>query len=119
VHNNTDNAQRRTLRVRSVQGPSRRSRRPGVRFGERLLVVRARSLPPWREDYPRRIGLTIASVAADRDLHAAIADGARLAEEAPQREHEKGAAVAAVLKERNAQIRLENKAKFRPEEKQR
>ena len=69
----------------------------------------------WREDYPRRIGLTITSVTADRALQTAIADGVRLTgEEAPQREREKRAAAAAALKERDAQIRRDNKAKFKP-----
>jgi hypothetical protein len=69
----------------------------------------------WREDYPRRVGLTITSVTADRALQTAIADGTRLrAEEAPQRERAQRAAETAALKDREAQIRLDNKAKFKP-----
>lgn len=69
----------------------------------------------WREDYPRRMGLTITSVAADRALQTATAEGVRLAaDEAPQREREKRAADTAALRERDAQIRLANKAKFKP-----
>ena len=69
----------------------------------------------WREEYPARVGLTISETAADRALQQAIADGARLAAaEAPQREREKQAAAKAAVKERDAQIRLENKAKFKP-----
>jgi hypothetical protein len=69
----------------------------------------------WREDYPGRVGLVISATAADQDLEQAIAAGARLAAaEAPQREREKQAAVTAALKDRDAQIRLENKAKFKP-----
>ena len=69
----------------------------------------------WREEYPGRVGLLISAMAADRDLQQAITDGARLAAaEAPQREREKQAAATAALKDRDAQIRLENKSKFKP-----
>jgi hypothetical protein len=69
----------------------------------------------WREEYPARVGLLISATAADRDLQQAIADAARLAAaEAPQREREKQAAATAAVKDRDAQIRLENKAKFKP-----
>jgi hypothetical protein len=69
----------------------------------------------WREDYPRRIGLTIASLTAEPGLQQAIVDGDRLtATEAPQRERAKTAAAAAALKDRDSQIRLANKARFKP-----
>jgi hypothetical protein len=69
----------------------------------------------WREEYPGRVGLLITATGADRDLQQAIADGARLAAaEAPQRERDKQAAAKAALKDRDAQIRLDNKANFKP-----
>jgi hypothetical protein len=69
----------------------------------------------WREEYPRRVGLTITSIAADRALQQELVRGARLeAEGAPQREVDKRAAAATAIKDRDAAIRRENKAKFKP-----
>jgi hypothetical protein len=69
----------------------------------------------WREEYPTRVGLTITSPATDRALQEAIGQGARLeAESAPQRERDRQAAAASALKARDAHIRLENKANFKP-----
>jgi hypothetical protein len=91
---------------------------PGAQSPRRALSVWAEAdttLTLWREDYPRRIGLTITSVAAERELQKAIAAGARLAtEEGPERERQKAAAASVAIKDRDAQIRLENKAKFKP-----
>ena len=69
----------------------------------------------WREEYPRLVGLTITATAADAELENAFVEGARLAAlGAPAREREKQAAAAAAIKEREHQVRLENKAKFKP-----
>jgi hypothetical protein len=69
----------------------------------------------WRETYPTRVGLTIVSIAADAALQDAMARGDRLfADEAPQRDLDQRAAAAAAILQRDAQIRLENKAKFKP-----
>jgi hypothetical protein len=69
----------------------------------------------WREEYPRRVGLTITATAADRALQQALRDGAALATSTePQRERDRVAVAAAELKAREAQIRLANKAKFKP-----
>ena len=69
----------------------------------------------WREEYPRRVGLTITSVVADRALQEAIRAGAGIeAEAAPQRALDKQAASATAIKDRDAQIRRENKARFKP-----
>lgn len=69
----------------------------------------------WREEYPGRIGLTITSTAADVALQETIVEGKRLeTEDAPKRELARQAAAAAAIKSRDAQIRLDNKAKFRP-----
>ena len=69
----------------------------------------------WREEYPRLVGLTITATPADADLQNTLAEGARLAAlGAPARAREKQAAAAAVIMERENQIRLENKLKFKP-----
>lgn len=69
----------------------------------------------WREEYPRRVGLTIVSTVADRGLQEAIAVGAALtAKNAPQRARDAQAAVASAAKDRDAKTRLENKARFKP-----
>ena len=69
----------------------------------------------WTEDYPRRVGLTTTSTASDLALQEVIANGLALAaKNAPQRELERLAAAAATVKDRDAQVRLENKAKFKP-----
>jgi hypothetical protein len=69
----------------------------------------------WRELHPARVGLLITSV-ADADLLAdAVLEGTRLeAEAAPAREVTRRAAAAAAVAERDAQIRSDNKAKFKP-----
>jgi hypothetical protein len=69
----------------------------------------------WQDEYPRRVGLTIASVSGDHDLRLSLIEAARLAAEtAPARERATQAAAATAIKEREAEIRRENKAKFRP-----
>jgi hypothetical protein len=69
----------------------------------------------WREEYPRLVGLTITAITDDAKLQTTISEGARLlAMGAPEREREKQAIAAAAIKARDAQIRLENKAKFKP-----
>ena len=69
----------------------------------------------WREEYPQRVGLTIASTAADGALQEAIVNGKALtATNAPQRARDKQAADAAAAKERAAQTRSQNKARFKP-----
>lgn len=69
----------------------------------------------WREEYPRRVGLTITSVTADRALQDAIGLGARLmASGSPQRAIDKQAATAQAIKDRDAEIRRQNKARFKP-----
>ncbi len=69
----------------------------------------------WREHYPSRVGLTITSIAGVRGLQDAIADGERLtAAEAPARDLARRTAEAAAIAARDARIRLENKARFKP-----
>ena len=91
---------------------------PGAESPRKIISVWAdaeATVRLWREDYPRRIGLTITSVTADGDLEAAMADGVRLTrDEAPQREREQRAAAASAVQDRAAQVRRDNKAKFKP-----
>jgi hypothetical protein len=69
----------------------------------------------WREHYPTRVGLTIASMGADREAQVAIADGLRMdASEAPARDVARRAAEVAALRARDEKIRLDNKAIFKP-----
>jgi len=69
----------------------------------------------WRESYPARVGLTIASMGADREAQVAIADGLRIdASEAPARDLARHAAEVAALRARDEKIRLDNKAMFKP-----
>ena len=69
----------------------------------------------WREQYPTRVGLTIASMGADREAQVAIADGLRIdASEAPARDLARHAAEVAALRARDEKIRLDNKAMFKP-----
>ena len=72
----------------------------------------------WREEYPRLVGLTITGVSGsvgEAALQSAIVAGARLAvEAAPGQERDRRAAAAAAIMERDARIRSENKAKFKP-----
>ena len=69
----------------------------------------------WREHYPTRVGLTIASIGADREAQVAIADGLRIdASEAPAR-----ILPVTLPKWRPSgpemkQFRLDNKAMFKP-----
>jgi hypothetical protein len=69
----------------------------------------------WRDEYPRRVGLTVATIAAEPALQAAVVEGARRSAEGdPQREREARAAAAKTLMERVERIRLANKAGFKP-----
>jgi hypothetical protein len=69
----------------------------------------------WGDEYPRRSGLTITSPAGAAALDEAAIIGARLvADDAPRRERLRLAVAAAAVIDREAQIRLENKAKFKP-----
>jgi hypothetical protein len=69
----------------------------------------------WREHYPTRVGLTIASMGADREAQVAIADGLRMdASEAPARDVARRAAEVAAVRARDEKIRLDNKAVFKP-----
>jgi hypothetical protein len=69
----------------------------------------------WRDEYPRRVGLTVAAMAAEPALEAAIVEGARrTAEGGPQRDRDARAAAAGAIKERDDRIRLANKAGFKP-----
>ena len=68
----------------------------------------------WAEQYPRRSGLTITSTAAARmDEAAAIGVGLDAAQ-APQRKRALEAAAAAAMVDREALIRAQNKARFKP-----
>jgi hypothetical protein len=69
----------------------------------------------WRETYPSRIALTIASIDAASALREATADGVRLdASEAPARERARRAAEVAARQWRDDKVRRDNKAAFRP-----
>jgi hypothetical protein len=69
----------------------------------------------WSEDYPRLAGLMISARASAPALQAAMAEGARrLSDGAPQRARDKQAAAAAAILERDARIRVQNKATFKP-----
>ena len=68
----------------------------------------------WTEQYPRRSGLTITSTAAAR-MDAAAAIGAGLdAAQAPQRKRALEAAAAAAIVDREALVRAQNRARFKP-----
>ena len=76
--------------------------------GKTLLIL-------WREHFPNRFGLSITSIAFAAALRQAVTDGVRVeAEAAPARELARRAAEAAVIRERDEKIRLDNKAKFKP-----
>jgi hypothetical protein len=91
---------------RSVQ-PSRRNIATWMDDQNRVLL--------WREDYPRLVGLTITLMADDIKLQSTMSGGARLAAiGAPDRARAVQEEAAAALKARDARIRLENKAKFKP-----
>jgi hypothetical protein len=69
----------------------------------------------WRDEYPRRVGLTVAALAAEPALQAATAEGARrTAEGDPQRQRDARVAAALAVKERDERIRLANKTGFKP-----
>ena len=75
---------------------------------ETLLVL-------WREQYPNRVGLTVTSLAGDRALQVAIAEGVRVdAAEAPARDLARRTDEAAAIQARAEKIRQDNKAKFKP-----
>jgi hypothetical protein len=69
----------------------------------------------WRGHYPTRVGLTIASMGADREVQVAIAEGLRMdASGAPARDLARRAAEVAALRARDEKTRLDNKAVFKP-----
>jgi hypothetical protein len=68
-----------------------------------------------RETYPRRIRLTVSSVAADRLLQNGLTSGARLdAIEAPTRDMVRRASEEQTRRTRDAQSRVDNKSAFKP-----
>jgi hypothetical protein len=73
------------------------------------------SVTLWQDQYPSRVGLTITSFSGARELRMSLIEAARLdAQVAPARERATQAAAAAAIKQREAEVRRENKAKFRP-----
>lgn len=73
------------------------------------------SIQLWSEDRPRRAGLTVTSLIGAAVLDEAAAVAARRdAEESPKREQARLVAAAAAIVARDAKIRLDNKAKFKP-----
>ena len=69
----------------------------------------------WTEQYPRRSGLTITAQAAAVRMDEAAAIGVGLdAAQAPQRRRVLEAAAAAAIVDREALIRAQNKARFKP-----
>ena len=76
--------------------------------GETLVVL-------LREAYPRRIKLTVSSVAADRLLQDGLASGVRLeATEAPTRDMVRRLSEEQTQRRRDEQSRLDNKSAFKP-----
>ena len=76
--------------------------------GETLVVL-------LRETFPRRIRVTVSSVAADRLLQDALASGARLdATEAPTREMVRRLSEELTRRQRDEQSRIDNKSAFTP-----
>ena len=76
--------------------------------GETLVVL-------LREAFPRRITVTVSSVAADRLLQDALASGARLdATEAPTRDMVRRLSDEQTRRQRDEQSRLDNKSAFKP-----
>jgi hypothetical protein len=76
--------------------------------GETLVVL-------LREAFPRRITVTVSSVAADRLLQDALASGARLdATEAPTRDMVRRLSEELTQRRRDEQSRLDNKSAFKP-----
>jgi len=69
----------------------------------------------WREPSTNRIKLTVTSIATDRAMQEAIADGLRLeASEAPARDLARRATEDAALRARDEKARSDNKATFKP-----
>ena len=69
----------------------------------------------WREDYPRRIHVSISSVAEDRTMQEAVASGKRLdAIEGPARDIVRRATEDFAARQRTAKIRSDNNATFKP-----
>jgi hypothetical protein len=69
----------------------------------------------WREDYPRQVGLTVTAMVDDVELQSTMTEGARLAAlGATERERAIQVEAAEAIKARDAGIRSENKAKFKP-----
>ena len=76
--------------------------------GETLVVL-------LREGYPRRIKLTVSSIAADRLLQDGLASGVRFdAIEAPARDMVRRASEEQTKRTRDAQSRVDNKSAFKP-----
>ena len=76
--------------------------------GETLVVL-------LREGYPRRIKVTVSSVAADRLLQDAFASGVRLdTTEAPTRDMVRRLSDELTQRRRDEQSRLDNKSAFKP-----
>ena len=76
--------------------------------GETLVVL-------LREAFPRRLTVTVSSVAADRLLRDALASGARLdATEAPTRDMVRRLSEALAREQRDEQSRVDNKTAFKP-----
>ena len=76
--------------------------------GETLVVL-------LREGYPRRIKLTVSSIAADRLLQDGLASGVRFdAIEAPTRDMVRRASEEQTRRTRDAQSRVDNKSAFKP-----
>jgi hypothetical protein len=68
-----------------------------------------------REGYPRRIKLTVSSIAADRLLRDGLASGVRFdAIEAPARDMVRRASEEQTKRTRDAQSRVDNKSAFKP-----
>ena len=69
----------------------------------------------WRESSTNRIKLTLTSIATDRAMQEAIADGLRLeASEAPARDLARRATEDAALRARDEKVRSDNKTTFKP-----
>ena len=69
----------------------------------------------WREPSTNRITLTVTSIATERAMQEAIADGLRLeASEAPARDLARRATEDAALRARDEKARSDNKATFKP-----
>ena len=69
----------------------------------------------WRESSTNRIKLSVTSIATDRAMQEAIADGLRLeASEAPARDLARRATEEAALRARDEKARSDNKATFKP-----